>query len=42
MEQLSELLNMNVEESMGKREFTENFKCHYAIERLFSPFFFNE
>ena len=24
MEQLSDLLNMNVEESMGKREFTEN------------------
>ena len=24
MEQLSDLLNTNVEESMGKREFTEN------------------
>ena len=31
MEQLSDLLNMNVEESVGKREFTENqLKCHYA------------
>ena len=31
MEQLSDLLDMNVEESMGKREFNyRDFKSHYA------------
>ena len=42
MEQLSDLLNMNVEESMrGKREFTENKSVIMIIVRLCSPFFFN-
>ena len=41
MEQLSDSLNMNVEESIGKREFTEDLGVIMLIARLRSPFFFN-
>ena len=43
MEQLSDLLNMNVEESMGKKEFTENQSVIMImlIAWLCSPFFLN-
>ena len=41
MEQLSDLLNMNVKESMEKREFTENLSVIMLIAWFCSPFFFN-
>ena len=41
MELRSDFLNMNVKESMGKREFTENLSVIMLIARLCSPFFFN-
>ena len=41
MEQLSDLLDMNVEESMGKREFTETLRVIMLIAWLCSLFFFN-
>ena len=38
MEQLSDLLNMNVEESMGKRDFTQkNYSVLMRIAWLCSP-----
>ena len=41
MEQLSDLLNMSVDVSMGKREFSDNLIVIMLILRFCSPFSFN-